>query len=208
MFNPIRLLALSPIFCCLGSSAQETDWPNDQNWKADQQKIYTLKDVEDYDLKHPDIKAMVYSEIVSKDSVEIVQRAHHNVVYYGKHLHRVIDVSPLSQMRASYIFFDGNKMPVSEINKKRNEILRFFVHGKPFRELASEYSMDPNGKNGGDLGWFAQEQMVSEFGKAVSQHNKGEIFTVDIPNKEWYYVVLKTEDVQTRYEVSIVQINQ
>jgi parvulin-like peptidyl-prolyl isomerase len=208
MKNPIGLLLLIPVCCCVKLSAQETDWRNDKTWKADQQKIYTLKDVKDYDLKHPEIKAMVYSETVSKDSVEIVKKLHHNVLYYGNDLHRVIDVSPVVEMRARCIVFDAKKMPVSEINNKRNEILRYYSQGKSFKELAIEYTMDPGATKGGDLGWFTEKQMMGDFGKTVGTHKKGDIFTVDMERNDWYFVVLKTEDTQTRYEVSIVQINQ
>jgi len=51
-----------------------------------------------------------------------------------------------------------------------------------------------DGNPTGDLDWFGKGMMVEEFDKAVRNRNKDEIFTVDVDNKKWYYVVLKTHD--------------
>ena len=42
------------------------------------------------------------------------------------------------------------------------------------------------------MGWFLPGEMPLEFEKAVWNKSKGMIFTVDIPEKKWYYVVYKT----------------
>lgn len=45
-----------------------------------------------------------------------------------------------------------------------------------------------------DLGWFSEEMMDKEFSTAVKKHRKGDIFTIDVPDKKWYYVTLKPFD--------------
>jgi parvulin-like peptidyl-prolyl isomerase len=53
--------------------------------------------------------------------------------------------------------------------------------------------MDGN-TNGADLGYFEEGVMASEFENAVRARRKDEIFKVDVPSKNWYYVVKKTHD--------------
>jgi hypothetical protein len=53
-----------------------------------------------------------------------------------------------------------------------------------------------DGNQTGDLGWFSDAQMTPGFGTAVRKHIKNDLFTVDIPDRKWYYVVLKTDNDQ------------
>ena len=64
--------------------------------------------------------------------------------------------------------------------------------GTYFPELVMQYNMDGNKE--GDTGWFTENMMVKPFEIAVRNHKKGEIFTVDTPQSNWYHVVLKTFD--------------
>jgi len=52
--------------------------------------------------------------------------------------------------------------------------------------LAREYS-----ERGGDIGWFKPEKMVKPFAEAVAAHEYQEIFALNLPSYNWYYVVLK-----------------
>lgn len=49
-------------------------------------------------------------------------------------------------------------------------------------------------KKGGDLDWFNEDVMHQTFVNAIKKHKKNDIFIVDIPEENWYYVVLKTYD--------------
>lgn len=51
--------------------------------------------------------------------------------------------------------------------------------GADFAELAREQSDGPSGREGGDLGWFKEGDMVEEFDNALAEHEKGELFTVN-----------------------------
>ncbi|WP_395043120.1 peptidylprolyl isomerase [Flavobacterium sp.] len=105
---------------------------------------------------------------------------------------KVIDISKSSSMRVSYVFLDGSKMNVLDINKIRKTIILDYKNGSSFSILANKYTMD--GNKDGDLGWFEEGQMVKIFEDEIKKHKKDEIFIVDIPEENWYYVVLKTFD--------------
>jgi len=103
-----------------------------------------------------------------------------------------VSTSKVKTMRVSYIFLDGSKLSSKVISEIRYEILTYFASGENFYDLANEYTMD--GNKDGDLGWFEEGMMVKDFETAIKAHKKGDIFTIDIPENKWYYVVLKTFD--------------
>jgi hypothetical protein len=49
--------------------------------------------------------------------------------------------------------------------------------------------------------------MVDEFDSAVRQREKGEIFNVDLPEYNWYYVILKTHDNKMEKVFTSIVIN-
>lgn len=67
--------------------------------------------------------------------------------------------------------------------------------GGNFAELAKKKSTGPTGKKGGDLGWFAPQQMVPEFGQAVSQLKKGK-YTKSPVKTQFGWHVIKLEDTR------------
>ena len=56
--------------------------------------------------------------------------------------------------------------------------------------LAAKYTMDGN-QNFGDTNWFADGVMAKEFSDAVKQHSLSDVFTVDVPENNWYFIVKK-----------------
>jgi hypothetical protein len=118
---------------------------------------------------------------------------------------KVVDKEEGPAHKVSYIYLDGSKMALSEINKKREEILGEYSKGTAFIDLVHKYTMDGNPT--GDLDWFFPKSMVSEFSEEVGKYKKDDVFTVDVPGKKWYYVVLKTHDdiILTSVKVLIVE---
>jgi len=103
-----------------------------------------------------------------------------------------ISFSKCKSMRVSYIYLDGSKMKLEDIGTLREKLISEYRKGTSFATLANTYTMD-NSKDG-DLGWFVEGQMEKSFQDEILKHKKGEIFTVDIPDNNWFYVVLKTFD--------------
>jgi parvulin-like peptidyl-prolyl isomerase len=122
--------------------------------------------------------------------------------------YKVIEKSSIKNYRVSYIFFDGLKMPVSEINALRDEIMALYKEGTPFSLLASRYSMDENANRGGDLGWFEVELTHPTFESEITNsiYSVGDVFTIDIVQNQWYYIVLKTHEPKEIKEIKVLKI--
>ncbi|MEJ2128534.1 MAG: peptidylprolyl isomerase, partial [Woeseiaceae bacterium] len=74
--------------------------------------------------------------------------------------------APALQFKARHILVDPQSKAV--------ELITQLEEGADFAELAKEHSTGPTGPNGGDLGWFAPNQMVKEFSDAVVALENGE----------------------------------
>ena len=80
-----------------------------------------------------------------------------------------------------------------------------FKNGVSFDTLVKQYTMD--GNPSGILDWFLKGKMAPEFDKAVWHRPQGSIFTVDVPYKKWYYVVLKTDSNRTECAIDCISID-
>jgi len=65
--------------------------------------------------------------------------------------------------------------------------------GADFQALAKEYSTGPSGPNGGDLGWFAPEQMVKPFADAVIGLKDGQFSPEPVQTQFGWHVILREE---------------
>jgi hypothetical protein len=117
-----------------------------------------------------------------------------------------ISFSKCKSMRVSYIYLDGSKMKMKDIGNLREKLISEYRKGTSFATLANSYTMD-NSKDG-DLGWFVEGQMEKSFQDEILKHKKGEIFTVDIPANNWFYLVLKTfDDIEKTKITYILKVN-
>jgi peptidyl-prolyl cis-trans isomerase C len=65
--------------------------------------------------------------------------------------------------------------------------------GADFQALAKEHSTGPSGPNGGDLGWFAPEQMVKPFADAVVGLKDGQFSPEPVQTQFGWHVILREE---------------
>ncbi len=79
------------------------------------------------------------------------------------------------QMRASHILFKVENNDTAASLKKAQEVLAEIRRGADFGEKAAQYGTDGTSSRGGDLGWFAEGQMVKEFHDYVKAGNKGDM---------------------------------
>jgi peptidyl-prolyl cis-trans isomerase C len=96
------------------------------------------------------------------------------------------DFVPAEEVHARHILLEteeGAKATIAELNR-----------GGDFAELAKSKSKDPSGaQNGGDLGYFAQKDMVPEFSAAAFAMQPGQVSKTPVKTQFGYHVI-KVED--------------
>jgi peptidyl-prolyl cis-trans isomerase C len=65
--------------------------------------------------------------------------------------------------------------------------------GADFQALAKEFSTGPSGPNGGDLGWFAPDQMVKPFADAVVALENGAYTSEPVQTQFGWHVILRED---------------
>lgn len=127
---------------------------------------------------------------------------------FEKTFYKVINKTKNTYYRVAYIYLDGSKYSLADINRLQDKIIAQYHNGAPFDFLAKQNSMDSNANKGGDLGWVLKGEMLSDFETEVlnEDHKLNDIFTVDIPSQNWYYVVLKTHEPKDISEIEVLKI--
>lgn len=69
-------------------------------------------------------------------------------------------------------------------------IIEQLNHGANFAKLAQKYSIDPGAANGGELGWFAQNQMVPAFANAAFALKPGQYTKTPVQSQFGWHVIL------------------
>lgn len=73
------------------------------------------------------------------------------------------------------------------------DLIAQLKEGADFQALAREHSTGPSGPNGGDLGWFAPEQMVKPFADAVIALEDGAFSPDPVQTQFGWHVILREE---------------
>ena len=75
------------------------------------------------------------------------------------------------------------------------QIIRDIGSGQKFEDLAAKRSLDPSGRQGGDLGFFSKEQMVPSFADASFTMKKGEISRAPVQT-EFGWHIIRVDDTE------------
>jgi peptidyl-prolyl cis-trans isomerase C len=70
------------------------------------------------------------------------------------------------------------------------DIINQLNHGADFATLAEKYSIDPGAKNGGELGWFSQDEMVPAFANAAFALKTGQYTKTPVQTQFGWHVIL------------------
>lgn len=95
----------------------------------------------------------------------------------------------IKERRASHILVEDEA--------KARELISQLNEGADFAKLATENSVGPTGENGGDLGYFAQQEMVPEFANAAFSAEIGTIIQEPVQTQFGYHVI-KVVDERNR----------
>ena len=97
----------------------------------------------------------------------------------------VVNQPDQDEVNARHILVDDKEKAEALIAQAQN--------GADFAELAREHSTGPTGANGGDLGYFAQAQMVPEFSAAAFAMEVGAVSDEPVQTQFGWHVI-KVED--------------
>ena len=100
------------------------------------------------------------------------------------------------KVKARHILFrlerDDPPEKVAQVRSKAEGVLKLAQKGEDFAGLAEKYSEGPTAKAGGDLGWFARDQLVKPFSDAAFRASKGSI--TDLVRTDFGFHIIKVED--------------
>ena len=175
------------------------------------QKINTLQQAEQFVRDNPLLKPTIFKLSSGKDSSLINKRLLRqnkgDIFSVGYVTYKVLDAMDTVNYRASYVFLDGGSLSNSEIDSLKKMIVQKAQSGTPFDQLSDQYTMDGNTTHG-DTDWFFGIYMFpAEFQEAVKNHKVGDIFFVDVADKQWHYIVKKTHPDREKKEITVLRAN-
>lgn len=175
------------------------------------QKINNVQQAQQFIDANPELKPALLKLSAGKDSglleKRLLRQKQGDVFSVGYVTYKVIEATESIKYRASYIFLDGGSLTNSEVDSLKKLIVQKANAGTPWEQLSDQYTMDGN-KTKGDTDWFFGELMMpKEFQDAVAAHKTGEIFFVDVSERQWHYIVKKTHDDQLKKEITVLRAN-
>lgn len=198
------ILAGLLLFISVTSFAQETVTEKFQ-------KIQTVQQAQQFITAHPELKPALLNLSAGKDSAlidkRLLRQKKGDIFSVGYVTYKVLESKDTTDFRASYIFLDGSTYSQQEIDSLKKFIVQKASSGTSFEELSDQYTMDGN-KTRGDTDWFFGEFMFpKEFQDAVEQHKVGDIFFVDVAEKQWHYIVKKTYNDRVKKDIIVLRAN-
>jgi hypothetical protein len=175
------------------------------------QKITTVPQAQQFIDANPSLKPALLNLSAGKDSSlidkRLLRQKKGDIFSVGYVTYKVLEVTDTVDFRASYIFLDGATLSMHELDSVRKIILQKYSAGASFEQLSDQFTMDGNTTHG-DTGWFFGELMLpKEFQDAVQSHKTGEIFFVDVSERQWHYIVKKTYNDREKKEITVLRAN-
>ena len=175
------------------------------------QKINTVQQAEQFIAANPQLKPAILKLSAGKDSSlidkRLLRQKQGDIFSVGYVTYKVIEAKDTTDYRANYIFLDGASLSNSEIDSLKKLILQKHSQGTSFEQLSDQYTMDGNTTHG-DTDWFFGEYMFpKEFQDAVASHKLGDVFFVDVSEKQWHYIVKKTHEDRVKKDIVVLRAN-
>ena len=149
---------------------------------------------------HPELNCKIYTyneeKHVNQLSKKLFTLEENNTLVVKQRreqaIYKIIEITPTTHYRASYIFLDGRKTNIDSLKALRSDIQQQLKNGKHFKDMAGTYSMDRMSHRGGDLGWFTSDRVFPEFIESLKAHKIDDVYTLDMIDKKGYYLIKKT----------------
>ena len=175
------------------------------------QKIITVPEAQQFIDANAAIKPALLHLSYGKDTTlidkRLLRQTKGDIFSVGYVTYKVLEATETVNYRANYIFLDGSSLSASEIDSLKKTILKKATSGASFDQLSDQYTMDGNTTHG-DTGWFfGEEMMPKEFQEAVKNHKTGDVFFVDVSERQWHYIVKKTYDDAVKKEITVLRAN-
>jgi hypothetical protein len=175
------------------------------------QKIGTAQQAQQFVDANPDLKPAILRLTYGKDTSlidkRLLRQKQGDVFSVGYVTYKVVESKESIAYRASYIFLDGSSLSPSQIDSLKKLIVAKANAGTSWDKLSDEYTMDGNTTKG-DTDWFFGELMFpKEVQDAVAAHQKGEIFFVDVAERNWHYIIKKTYEDKVQKDVVVLKAN-
>lgn len=175
------------------------------------QKIGTTQQAQQFVDANPEIKPAILRLTYGKDTSlidkRLLRQKQGDIFSVGYVTYKVVEAKESIAYRASYIFLDGSSLSPSQIDSLKKVIVAKANAGTPWEQLSDEYTMDGNTTKG-DTDWFFGELMFpKEVQDAVAAHQKGEIFFVDVAERNWHYIIKKTYDDKVQKDIVVLRAN-
>lgn len=127
--------------------------------------------------------------------------------YYNEHIEWYTEPE---KVRASHILIKVNPADDDQVRAQKRtsteELLEKARGGANFAQLAVEHSECPSNSRGGDLDFFAREQMVEEFATAAFALDVDEIS--DIVETKFGYHIIKATDRREGRVIPFAEVNE
>jgi hypothetical protein len=175
------------------------------------QKIGTTQQAQQFVDANPDLKPallhLTYGKDTSLIDKRLLRQKQGDIFSVGYVTYKVVESKESVAYRASYIFLDGSSLSPSQIDSLKKLIVAKANAGTPWEQLSDQYTMDGNSTKG-DTDWFFGELMFpKEVQDAVAAHQKGEIFFVDVAERNWHYIIKKTYEDKVQKDVVVLKAN-
>jgi hypothetical protein len=183
-----------------------------QNTVTDQfKKIETVQQAQAWMDANKAIKPAMLHLSAGKDTSlidkRLLRQKKGDIFSVGYVTYKVLESSETVKYRSNYIFLDGGSLSPSQVDSLKKIIAQKATSGSSFDQLSDQYTMDGNTTHG-DTGWFfGEEMMPKEFQDAVANHQPGEVFFVDVSDKQWHYIVKKTYPDDLKKDMTVIRAN-
>jgi hypothetical protein len=168
------------------------------------QNISTLEQAQQFINDNPQLKPALLNLSAVKDTSlldkRLLRQKKGDVFSVGYVTYKVLESADTTDYRAHYIFLDGSTYSRPQVDSIQNLIVQKASAGTSFETQSGQY------KTHGDTDWFAGEySFPKEFLEAVQKHKLGDIFLVEVPDRQWYYIVKKTYNDRVKKHMTILR---